>query len=320
VRVEYAIKEMLSESGNGKTLDFLSRFLVAILENAKAGVDADICEIEERFKALATLSEAQSDEHKKIIEAAGELEVEGKKITIQEFIKFFDSTFDSVFEKIFFISQKSVRIIYSMDDAVEQLRKVESFISRIQDINNQAHTLSMNAKIEAVKLGSGFGESFSVVASEVKHVSQEISKLSLEMRTQIKGVSESIRSGYDDLRELVTTDLSANILEKDKLDVLMHSVARQSDKLRRTLAVSVENSARVSGNINRIFAEIQHNNNHAEVSEFISDVLQNIGDLSAYSTGDSCNRLAVKINSLKNEKIKKEIHNYMLSLSRQNMD
>lgn len=71
----------------------------------------------------------------------------------------------------------------------------EQKISRISDINRETRYLALNALIEAARAGQA-GRSFSVVASHVKDVAEQISELATQLNTELAGsIQELLQLG-----------------------------------------------------------------------------------------------------------------------------
>ena len=84
--------------------------------------------------------------------------------------------------------QQHDQTIKDMGDKSRDIRKI---ISTIQSISFQTGLLSLNAAVEAARAGEA-GKGFSVVASEVKKLSEEANKASEQIADQITGMLNSI--------------------------------------------------------------------------------------------------------------------------------
>ncbi len=183
--------------------------------------------LSDQFLDLAKGANAQSDQVKKIIDMAGFLEMGDQRISLKEFTDLFSKTLGDSMQQILIVSKQAISMVYQLDEAMQNLTSIESFVKDIQTINKQANLLALNATIESVRAGEA-GKSFGVVAHEVKQVSSQISNLSKNMRERITNVTQSVRAGYNTLQEVATIDMSSNILAQEKLTLLMDSLLRQN--------------------------------------------------------------------------------------------
>ena len=183
--------------------------------------------LSDQFLDLAKGANVQSDQVKKIIDMAGFLEMGDQRISLKEFTDLFSKTLDDSLQQILIVSKQAISMVYQLDEAMQNLTSIESFVKDIQTINKQANLLALNATIESVRAGEA-GKSFGVVAHEVKQVSTQISTLSKNMREKITNVTQSVRAGYNTLQEVATIDMSNNILAQEKLTLLLDSLLRQN--------------------------------------------------------------------------------------------
>jgi methyl-accepting chemotaxis protein len=169
----------------------------------------------------------------------------------------------------------AMSMVYDLDDAINMLADIENFVDDIQAINKQTNLLALNATIEAARAGEA-GKGFTVVANEVKVVSNEISELSESMRNKITNVSGSIRKGYETLRDVATTDMSTNILAKERLDGLMESMMQQNDNFSDVMRESASSSLEISSNISNMVVGMQFQD---RTSQYIENSLLSLNAL-----------------------------------------
>jgi methyl-accepting chemotaxis protein len=159
-------------------------------------------------------------------------------------------------------------MVYSLDDAIAAIKDIESFIGRIQAINKQTNLLSLNATIESSRAGDA-GKGFSVVADEVRAVSKQIKHLAEEMYNKIYMVTQSVRDGYDVLKEVAVTDMSENITIKKTLDELVKALVRQTVDFNEILSGTAHNSKKISSVISEMVQKLQYQD---KVSQYIANI------------------------------------------------
>ncbi|MDX1950387.1 MAG: methyl-accepting chemotaxis protein [Rickettsiales bacterium] len=248
---------------------------IAKLKELSSIVEVSAKQINEKFVFLAENSMQQSKTVETVIERSETLFVDNEKIKMSSFFELFNSAFSSAVEKIMFVSQKSMYMVYSLDDAMKSIKDIQSFNGKIQAINKQTNLLSLNATIESARAGEA-GKGFAVVADEVRHVSKEINKLSDEMNNKISVVTNSVSNGYNILNEVATTDMSENISVKKTLDGLMGALMNQTGEFAKILAGTAENSREISNSISGMVMQMQFQDKVSQYIGFICQMLETV--------------------------------------------
>lgn len=150
---------------------------------------------------------------------------------------------DSLFVSNKDTSKSMIDINSSMDYLKESLSSISTFVKVIEQISNQTNLLALNATIEASKAGDS-GRSFSVIAGEIRKLSEETMVKSKEISRAISIILNSI----------VHVDNSLNSL-KDNVESQSSSV---TDTIKRfdLLADSIENSVKEVHVLEGIFENV----------------------------------------------------------------
>jgi methyl-accepting chemotaxis protein len=260
-------------------------------------IETSALDLSDSFKNLAKSVLEQSATVQKVVESAKCLEVNGEKIEMSEFSEMFNNAFGNAIEKILFISQKAMTMVYSLDEAIESIKDIEKFNSRIQAINKQTNLLSLNATIESARAGEA-GKGFAVVAEEVRNVSKSINKLSDEMNVKIAKVSHSVNSGYTTLKEVATTDMSENIGVKKTLDGLMVALMKQTEEFGGILSIAADDSRKTSLIISGMIQKMQFQDKVKQYIASFVEILDSLKELfGTYNKLQSGENVTIKYSS-----------------------
>jgi len=219
-------------------------------------VENSVREMSSRFADLSSGIKQQSNAVRQISEMANSLEFGNEQITLEEFTNLFSETLSNSIEKIMFVSKRAITMVYMLDEAMKSIATIESFVSDIRNITKKANLLALNASIEAARAGE-LGKGFSVVADEVKQVSETIRQLSDSINERINVVGQSVRDGYEVLSDVATTDMSENIMAQDKLNTLMDSLIKQKQNFSAVLQDSASASDEISNTISGMVMSLQ---------------------------------------------------------------
>ncbi len=247
--------------------------LTQMLPESASQVEKASHDLTHQFKTIAHSASAQSEMMQALIATIGAIQVEEKKVTLDEFIALFSKTLDDSISKILFVSKKAVSMVYSMSDAIQNLREIEKFSQKIQAITKQSNLLAFNAMIESARAGNAV-RGFSVVANEMKILSGEIAGLSEEMRRRTQVIMTRVTEGFDMLQEVATIDMNDHMMVKDRLDVLLQGLVRQSDESRKVIAASATTSSQMSQAIDDMVMNLQFQDRNSQVTENAVDIIR----------------------------------------------
>ena len=98
-----------------------------MIPEAASHVEHATAALTDRFKELASTCQQQSDTIKSLTCTIGNIPVEGKTITLEDFVQLFSSTLDDAISKMLVVSKKALQMVYNMEDAITHLNEIEKF-------------------------------------------------------------------------------------------------------------------------------------------------------------------------------------------------
>lgn len=230
--------------GFGSQFSKTSDLIEKTLSDVSSLTEKKTLELSHQFQLLATSSVENSRCMQEIIRLAHQVNINGEELEIRQISALLKETFMSSIGCILEISKQAMVMIYILDDALKTLTHIEKSIHEIEVINQKTKYLSLNATIEAVRAGEA-GESFQVVASEVRELSNDTQTLATNIRSQVTEMSETLINAQNILQHVARIDMSENILAKERLEVMMEGLVDNSVRLSdisRNVVESVEQS------------------------------------------------------------------------------
>ncbi|WP_243108674.1 phosphate/phosphite/phosphonate ABC transporter substrate-binding protein [Clostridium rectalis] len=107
---------------------------------------------------------------------------------------------------------KSIQNLYDGNIKFEQSsKKINSFVNYIKQISTQTNLLALNASIEAARAGEA-GKGFSVVAQEIRKLSEKTDEVVLEIESIVKEILKDFKESNSYMNTCVNRIESANVI------------------------------------------------------------------------------------------------------------
>lgn len=224
--------------------------------NTSQLVETKVLDLSQQFRALASSTQAQSDKLNQVIDATAKVRFGSREVDTAEVIQVIDGRLAALIAQIIQTSKHSVKVVYSLDDVVNDLGQVEQLITDVERINKQTNLLALNARIEAARAGDA-GKGFGVVAHEVQELSKSMNRIADRMRGGIGQVATGVRASHAAVRESANIDMTDLIVAREEIVKLMQALVAQYQGLTETIAGSVEISRAAAATISRSVVDLQ---------------------------------------------------------------
>ncbi|MFW5975929.1 MAG: methyl-accepting chemotaxis protein, partial [Alkalispirochaetaceae bacterium] len=153
---------------------------------------------------------------------------------------------------------ESARATQSLiNDLADRSREIRSITGSIEDIAAQTHLLAMNASIEAARAGEA-GAGFSVVAHEIRNLSEESGRATERITTLLEEIINSMSEAAERSNQEITIIQSSNE-EVSEAEAELESIDRSA-------STNTEKMEDVLGSLSAMEANAQ------KVAETISDL------------------------------------------------
>jgi len=185
------------------------------------------------------------------------------------------------------------RSIQSVSNVIQELaetsKSIESVIGVIEGISNQTNLLALNAAIEAARAGEQ-GRGFSVVADEVRSLSQRTQDSTQDIKIQIDQLQDTVQKTVDEMTE-GTKKAQQNMSSAAKAEQALMSISQTVDMI-NDMNQQVSDIARAQAttalDVNKNIVKVAHSvSDTSQVSQTIIDssekLMQIANDLQTYT-------------------------------------
>lgn len=219
-------------------------------------VEGKVVDLAASFRQLSTAARDQSARIEEIVRLAGQVELDGETAQVGDVVAGMSALLVDMVNNIIQLSKQGMSMVYVLDDVVRQVEEVEGAVGEIDEINRQTNFLALNAHIEAARAGV-HGATFKVVAEEVRLLSKTTASLAERIRARVGAVASGVRKGHEVLRQIATTDLSPQLLAKERIDKTLAGLMDQNQRFQDVLAETAALSGRTAETISSVVTGMQ---------------------------------------------------------------
>jgi methyl-accepting chemotaxis protein len=250
-----------------------------VVDGSSADIEESTVGLSARFVQLVEDAREQTHRIDGLVAMANEVEAGGERMPLAEVTRLLSATLEDVVAKIAMLSARAVSMGHALDEVAGHIGAIEQCITRVDSINKQTNLLALNATIEARRAGSA-GQTFAIVASEVRELSKSTNELAKTMRVEIGAVADGVRSGHALLQEVATVDLSANVQAKDRLNQLLVGLGHRSTTITDTMRETSRVSEKIAADISEVITGMQFQDRNKQRLTHVVDALRTLGESS----------------------------------------
>lgn len=219
-------------------------------------VEENAGNIVSEFRAMAGTATTQAENIESVLDLTKFVRVGDEAIPFERCIDILYQPLSDAMNNILSVSKLAMQMVIAVSTAADNIKRVEKFITEIQDITKQTNMLAMNTQIEAARAGEA-GKSFQFIASEVKNLSEDIKVLSEAMQKDIHEVSNAVKESSKVVDSLANYNMVGSLGAKERIDSVVDAIRDQNSKYSTLLEGAVQINRENANNMNRMVLNIQ---------------------------------------------------------------
>lgn len=198
------------------------------LNQLKGVLEDAVQNLNTSFNMLSVLGQQQKDIVSHLIyngegQLANDNDEESKPGNVRELYATISETLEFLIGIIIDVSKQSILIVHKMDDMVNKMDGIFSFIEGIKGISDQTNLLALNAAIEAARAGEA-GRGFAVVAEEVRNLSTRSRDMNENIRLQVDAAKETMGEARKIIYDMAAKDMSSHVSAKGRADAMLENL------------------------------------------------------------------------------------------------
>jgi methyl-accepting chemotaxis protein len=194
---------------------------------------------------------------------------------LTDFIRVSDERLTKMADEVVRVADLSVQMVKELDGVQTRAQAIDGFLLDVEKLADQTSLLALNADIEAARVGE-HGRGFSIVAQEVRRLSQRSHEFSDRIRQHLKEVKVGLHKTYGDMRNLSAADMEHALKIKEDVITLTRSLEGKNREVAETVGRINTISREIAQDVHNVVVSLQF---HDITSQKLKGMLEPMDDL-----------------------------------------
>lgn len=226
----------------------------------------------ENFQELEQKTQDQQELLRKAL-----LESDSGGETFAEFIKETEKLLELFVTKVIETSKDSMALMHGLEDMSDKVGNVLELLSSVKGVSAQINLLSLNASIEAARAGAA-GRGFSVVAQEIRNLSDTSRKISEDINEISEGVISTVDSVKGVVTRIASDDMSVALESQKKVSSMIQHAEERNQIMESVLSSSGQISSEISLSVAKVVTALQFEDMCRQLLERVEQTLVYVRD------------------------------------------
>lgn len=144
------------------------------------------------------------------------------------------------------LQEQMSNVVNVVDHLASQNRSIGEITSTVSDIADQSNLLAVNASIEAARAGE-HGRGFSVVAQEIRNLSEQSKKSTIQVRQILNDIQKSVENSVSLIHQSIQTVESSGSLVADNQQVVQLLSETVEDAMQAAMQIASSSQQQLAG-------------------------------------------------------------------------
>lgn len=212
-----------------QSLASLKRQIQSVIKQTETATNT----IGNSFQAIINKASVQANHAMDLLQGTQGTREDNKPYSLQDFIRTSDEMLNRMADEVVRVAKLSVRMVGDLDEVQARTQAIDGFLLDVERLADQTSLLALNADIEAARAGE-HGRGFSVVAQEIRKLSQRSHEFSKRIREHMKAVKTGLNSTYGNMRILSAADMDHALRIKAEVGELTYQLVEKNREVTET--------------------------------------------------------------------------------------
>lgn len=227
------------------------------------------------FQAVIHKATVQAKQAMELLEGTQGGATDGTPQSLKDFIRVSDERLTRMADEVVRVADLSIKMVQELDAVQKRTQAIDGFLLDVEKLSDQTNLLALNADIEAARAGE-HGRGFSIVAQEVRRLSQRSHEFSDRIRQHLSEVRASLNKTYGDMRTLSAADAKHALKIKDEVLQLTRSLDGKNHEVAQTVSSINAISKEIAQDVQNVVISLQF---HDITSQQLNGMLHPLDDL-----------------------------------------
>lgn len=231
--------------------------------------------ISNSFQAVINKATLQARQAMDLLEGTQGAAGDGAPLSLKDFIRVSDERLTKMADEVVRVADLSVQMVKELDGVQHRTQEIDGFLLDVEKLADQTSLLALNADIESARVGE-HGRGFSIVAQEVRRLSQRSHEFSDRIRQHLKAVKTGLNNTYGNMRTLSAADMEHALTIKDEVIKLTHALEDKNREVAETVGRINTISREITRDVENVVMSLQF---HDITSQKLTSMLEPMDEL-----------------------------------------